>query len=103
MLGSRNRMSCFLTDSRPECDPVLHSLFNFYREEFVKCQRCLELQREFYSECAIVEVERALTLVLAQLDRLCANADADEVVGRLLRQFDAVTRPSVWSDPRQIH
>ena len=103
MPASRNRISRFLTDSRPPCDPVIHSLSNFYREEFLKCQRCLDQQREFYSEHAITEVERALTRVMGQLDRLCAHADADEVVSRLLRQFDTVTRLSVWSDPRQIH
>ena len=103
MLASRNRMSRFLTDSRPQCDPPFHSLSNFYREEFIRCQRCLEQQRECYSERAICEVEKALTRVMAQLDRLCANDDADKVVGRLLRQFDAVTRLSAWSDPRQIH
>ncbi len=96
-------MSRFLTDPRPQCDPVFHSLSNFYREEFLKCQHCLEQQREFYSERAISEVEKALTRVMAQLDRLCAHADADKVVSRLLRQFDAVTRLSAWSDPRQIH
>ena len=96
-------MSRFLTDSRPQCDPVFHSLSNFYREEFLKCQRCLDEQRECYSERAISEVEQALTRVMAQLDRLCAHDDADKVVGRLLRQFDAVTRLSAWSDPRQIH
>jgi hypothetical protein len=96
-------MSRFLTDSRPPCDPVLHSLSNFYREEFLKCQRCLDQQREFYSEHTISEVEKALTRVMGQLDRLCAHADADKVVSRLLRQFDTVTRLSAWSDPRQIH
>ena len=103
MLLSRNRMSRFLTDSRPQCDPGFQPLSSFYREEFIKCQRCLEQQRECYSERAIREAERALTLVMAQLDRLCASDDADEVVGRLLRQFDAVTRLSAWSDPRRIH
>jgi len=103
MAGSRNRVSRFLTDSRPQTGPVLHSLSNFYREEFVKCQRCLDAQREFYSERAISEVEQALTRVMAQLDHLCAKADADEVVSRLLQQFDTVTRLSAWSDPRQIH
>ena len=103
MLASRNRMSRFLTDSRPQCDPVIHSPYSFYREEFIKCQRCLEQQRECYSERAIREAERALTRVMAQLDRLCASDDADKVVGRLLQQFDAVTHFSVWSDPRRIH
>ena len=103
MLASRNRMSRFLTDSRPQCDPTCHSLSTFYREEFIRCQRCLEQQRECYSERAIREAEGALTRVMAQLDRLCASDDADQVVGRLLRQFDAVTHLSAWSDPRQIH
>ena len=47
MPASRNRLSRFLADSRPQCDPVFHSVSNFYREEFVKCQRCLEQQREY--------------------------------------------------------
>ena len=96
-------MSRFLADSRPQCDPVLHSVSNFYREEFVKCKRCLEQQREFFSERAISDAERALTKVMSQLDRLCTKADADKVVSRLLRQFDVVTRLSAWSDPRHTH
>ena len=103
MSASRNRLSRFLTDSRPPCDPVFHSLSSFYREEFIKCQRCLEQQREFYSEAAVDDVERALTRVLSQLDRLCTKADADKVVSRLLRQFDVVTGLSAWSDPKQVN
>jgi hypothetical protein len=103
MPASRNRPSRFLTDSRPTGDPGFRSLSNFYREEFVKCKRCLEQQREFYSERAISDVERALTKVMAELDRLCTKADADEVVSRLLRQFDVVTGLSAWSDPKQVH
>ena len=96
-------MSRFLADSRPQCEPVFHSVSNFYREEFVKCKRCLEQQREFFSEGAILDAERALTMVMSQLDRLCTKADADQVVSRLLRQFDVVTRLSAWSDPRHTH
>ena len=96
-------MSRFLTDSRPPCDPELHALSNFYRDEFIKCQRCLDQQRECYSERAIREAETALTKVMAELDRLCVSDDADKIVGRLLQQFDAVTHLSVWSDPRQTH
>jgi len=96
-------LSRFLADSRPHCDPVLHSVSNFYREEFVKCKRCLEQQREFFSEGAISDAERALTQVMSQLDRLCTKADADQVVSRLLRQFDVVTGLSAWSDPRHTH
>ena len=96
-------MSRFLADSRPQCDPVIHSVSNFYREEFVKCKRCLEQQREFFSDGAISDAERALTKVMSQLDLLCTKADADQVVSRLLRQFDVVTGLSAWSDPRHTH
>lgn len=103
MPASRNRLSRFLTDSRPPAEPVFHSVSNFYREEFLKRQRCLEQQREFYSERAINDVEQALVKVIAQLDRLCTKDNADEVVGRLLRQFDVVTGLSAWTDPRQVN
>lgn len=103
MAASRNRLSRFLTDSRPPCEPVIHSVSNFYREEFVKRQQRLEAQREFYSERAINDVEQALMKVIAQLDRLCTKENADEVVGKLLRQFDVVTGLSAWTDPRQVN
>jgi hypothetical protein len=103
MAASRNRLSRFLTDSRPPCEPVIHSVSNFYREEFVKRQQRLEAQREFYSERAIHDVEQALVKVIAQLDRLCTRENADEVVGKLLRQFDVVAGLSAWTDPRQVN
>jgi hypothetical protein len=96
-------MSRFLTDSRPHGDPVLHSVSNFYREEFIKCQRCLEQQREYYSETAISDIERALTRIMSQLDSLCTKADANQVVSNLLRQFDVVTGLTAWADPKQIN
>lgn len=102
MPALRKRLPRYFTDSRvPE--PVVHTVTDFYREEFVKCQRCLDQQREYYSEHAIRDVEQALVKVMSQLDQLCAEADADQVVSRLLRQFDIVTGLSAWSDPRQVH
>lgn len=103
MPQSRGRSSRFLTDSRPQWDPACPSVSNFYREEFVRCQRCLEQQREYYSERAVTDVEQALTKVMSQLDRLCENGNADQVVGRLLRQFDVVTGLSAWTDPRHVN
>ena len=104
MPAARNRLSRFLTDSRPQLgETVFRPLSDFYREEFARCQRCLEEQREFYSERAISDVERALTRVMSQIDRLCTKADADKVISNLLRQFDVLTRLSAWSDPRHIH
>lgn len=103
MPAPRNRLSRFLTDSRPQCDPVFHSVTNFYREEFIKCQRCLEQQREYYSADAISDAEQALMKVMGQLDRLCTKGDADKVVSRLLRQFDVITGLTAWTDPRQVN
>jgi hypothetical protein len=103
MPASRNRMPRLLTDSPPPYDHDFPCLSNFYREEFQKCQRCLDEQREFYSEHTICELERALTLVMTQLDHLCAHADGEKVVSRLLEQFGTVTHLSVWSDPRHVH
>src|SRR5215212_4133288 len=104
MSVSRNRVLRFLTDSRPQGEALFHPVKNFYREEFIKCQRCLEQQREFYSERTISDVEQALVKVMAELDRLCSKTDADQVVSRLLRQFDVLTGLSAWTtDPRQIN
>jgi hypothetical protein len=76
---------------------------DFYRDEFVKRRRRLEEQREYYSERAIRDVDRALTRVMSQLDHLCATEDADRVISHLLRQFDIAIGLSAWSDPKQTH
>ena len=103
MALSRNRLSRFLTDSRPKCDPVFYSRSLFYKEEFLKCQRCLEQQREYYSESAISDAEQALLKVISQLDHLCNTSDADQVISRLLSQFNIVAGPQGWTDPRHIN
>lgn len=79
------------------------SLSEFYREEFLKHQRCLQQHREYYSPQAIDNVESALLKVLAQVDALSAKHDANQVVATLLREFDRVTGLSAWSDPRQAN
>ena len=78
-------------------------LSNFYRQEFMRHRECLARQREFFSERAITSADHALALVLGQLDQLCAKDDADQLMGRLLRQFNAVTGLSGWSDPNKLH
>ena len=78
---------------------------NFYREEFLKHQECLQRQRESYSECTISEMEAALRRVMVRVDELCVQgeADVDLVVSRLLRTFDGVTKLSAWSEPTNTH
>ena len=102
MPALRKRLSRYLTDSRlPE--PAIHSVQDFYREEFIKCQRCLDKQREYYSERTISDVERALTQVMSQLDQLCEQNKANQVVSHVLQQIDLVAGHSAWADPRQVN
>ena len=76
---------------------------DFYRQEFIKHRECLAAQREYFSERAITDADAALARVLGQLEQLCAKDDADQVIGELLRKFNAVTGLSGWSDPKQLH
>lgn len=94
-------MPRFVTDSRPIS--AQHPLMEFYREEFVKHHRCLQRQRPYYSEGAITDVEAALTRIIEELDQLCRQDNANQVVSSLLKKFDVVTGLSAWSDPRQTH
>ncbi len=81
--------------------PTLY--IDFYREELIKHQHCLQKQREYYSERAVDTVDTALTRLLSRLDQLCCARDADQVLSRLLRKIDVVTGLSAWSDPRKVH
>ena len=76
---------------------------NFYREELAKHRRCLEQQREYYSEKAIDDVEAALTRLMSQVDHLCRRENGDQLVSRLLRKIDGVTRLSAWTDDKKSH
>jgi hypothetical protein len=78
-------------------------LSDFYRNEFVRHRECLKLQREYFSERAITDADAALARVLGRLDQICQKDDADQLIGKLLRQFNAVTGLSGWSDPKQLH
>ncbi|MSO63079.1 MAG: hypothetical protein EXQ50_13485 [Acidobacteria bacterium] len=79
------------------------ALSEFYREEFLKHHRCLQEQREYFSAQAINSAEAALLKIIAEVDRLSEEANADQVVARLLREFDVVTGLSGWSDPCKVH
>jgi len=96
-------MPHFLTDQLRRDAPAFSSRADFYREEFLKYQQRLEEQRDLYSEQAISDMQAALTRIMAQLEHLCAKADADQVVSRLLREFDIATGLSAWSDPQHVH
>ncbi|HXT70089.1 MAG TPA: hypothetical protein VN700_10065 [Vicinamibacterales bacterium] len=78
-------------------------LAEFFREEFLKHHQCLEQYREYYSDRAITQAEEALGRILRQMEELSRRDDACEVVGQLLKQFDAVTKLSAFSEPRTFH
>lgn len=92
------RVTARRVSNAPVCLPA-----DFYREEFLKHRECLALQREYFSADAITSADAALAKVLGRLDQLCAQDDGEQLIGQLLRQFNAVTGLSGWSDPKQLH
>jgi hypothetical protein len=92
-----------LASVRPMSGPTCECLAEFFREEFQKHHRCLEQHREYYSETAIEQAEAALGRILQQMEELCRREDACEIVGGLLRQFEAVTKLSAFSDHQIFH
>ena len=90
-----------LVPVRISSEPV--PMADFYREEFLRHRRCLERQREYYSERAITEADAAIARILSHLELLCAQDDADKLMSGLLRKFDSVTGLSAWSDPHKLH
>jgi hypothetical protein len=93
-------MPRFVTD-RPIS--ALHPITEFYRQEFARHHRCLQQQRPYFSESAITNVESALSRIMSDLEQLCSQADAPEVVSGLLKQIDTVTGLSSSSDPKRSH
>ena len=53
---------------------------DFYRAEFTRHRQCLAAQREYFSERAITEADEALARVISQLEQLCAQDDAEQVI-----------------------
>ena len=101
MPRARTRIPGFLLD--PSTPASVSALTEFYREEFRKHQKCLQAQREYFSAQAIENAENALLKIIADLDRLTEEANAEHVVARLLREFDVVTGLSGWSDPCKVN
>ena len=101
MPRARTRIPGFLLDQA--IPPSVSTLTEFYREEFIKHHKCLQAQREHYSAQAIDNAETALLKIIADLDRLSEQTNAEDIVARLLKEFDVVTGLSGWSEPNKIH
>ncbi len=103
-MADPKRSSGFIIQPQPAAGPLYRvSRTEFYREEFVKHCQCLQRQREYFSEGAITNVEAALARLMARLEQLTAQENAEELVSRLLRKLDAVTGLSYWTDPTTLH
>jgi hypothetical protein len=94
-------MPRFVTESKPIS--AKYPITEFYKEEFIKHHRCLQQQRPYFSEGAITDVEAALARVIGQLEQLCMQENADQLVSALLKQFDLVTGLSAWTEPNRSH
>ena len=101
MPRATTRIPGFLLD--PASPSSVSALTNFYREEFLKHHKCLQAQREYFSAQAIENAENALLKIIADLDRLSADENAEQKVAKLLREFDVVTGLSGWSDLHKVH
>lgn len=101
MSRARNRIPRLLIQNA--VPPGTSALSAFYREEFIKHHKCLQAQREYYSDQAINSAETALLKIISEMDRLSADANAEQLVARLLRKFDSVTGLSGWSESEQVH
>jgi hypothetical protein len=75
----------------------------FYREELQRCHHQLDSQRDCYSPNTVECVEVALDRVMAQLEVLCRQGRADQVVSGILDQFSHVAAQQAWVDGRCLH
>jgi len=101
MPRARTRVPGFLL--HPSTPASVSALTEFYREEFLKHHKCLQAQREYFSAQAIENAENALLKIIADLDRLTEDANAQDLVAKLLKEFDVVTGLSGWSEPNKVH
>lgn len=101
MARARTRIPAFLLEQ--VAPPGVSTLTQFYREEFIKHHKCLQAQREYYSAQAIENAENALLKIIADLDRLSEQTNAEHIVAKLLKEFDVVTGLSGWSEPNKLH
>jgi hypothetical protein len=101
MPRARTRVPGFLLD---QAAPLgVSTLTDFYREEFIKHHKCLQAQREYFSAQAIENAENALLKIIADLDRLSEQTNAEDIVARLLKEFDIVTGLSGLSESDKLH
>ncbi len=75
----------------------------FYRQELYRHWRCVDQQREQYSDKVVADITRALGNLMLRVDSLCDDERGHKVVAQLLSKIDGVTGLSSSSKPPQVH
>lgn len=77
----------------------------FYREEFLKHKARLEIQKEFYSDKALSDIETALDKIIKDMDTICKIEQFSRLASQLLERIDVITNlsGSPSKDARRIH
>lgn len=77
----------------------------FYKEEFLKHKARLEMQKEFYSDKALSDIEMALDKIINEMDTICQLEQFSQLASQLLERIDVITNlsgsPSQYS--KRIH
>lgn len=77
----------------------------FYKEEFLKHKARLELQKEFYSDKALSDIEIALDKIIKDMDNICRLDQFSQLASQLLERIDVITNlsGSPSSHSQKIH
>ena len=77
----------------------------FYKEEFLKHKARLEMQKEFYSDKALSDIEVALDKIISEIDTICRIDRFSQLASQLLERIDVITNlstsPAQYS--RRVH
>jgi hypothetical protein len=86
-------------------DDSHHEISAFYKEEFLKHKARLEMQKEFYSDNALSDIETALDKIIKDMDTICRLEQFSQLASQLLERIDIITNlsgsPSKYS--KRIH
>jgi hypothetical protein len=80
-------------------DASRQEISTFYKEEFLKHKARLEMQKEFYSDKALSDIETALDKIITEIDSICRIEQFSHLASQLLERIDTITNLS--SSPSQ--
>ena len=66
----------------------------FYKEEFLKHKARLEIQKEFYSDQTLRDIESALDKIISDMDTICRLEQFSQLASQLLERIDTITNLS---------